>query len=358
MKKLTQFKKRNNLIIICIPHHHIGGAERVHLNIIKSLKRKPIVFFDYSNTEQISKEFSDNAYCFLITSEKRTKFAIRLIEIISSFLPITIFGCNSSLFYKLIYKVKNKVNSIDLTHAFSYPEKGIEISSLPHVDLINKRVVINNRTFEDYKKLYELNNIDASLLKRFHIIENGVEIKDFLTHRIDSRFHNFTVGFVGRNSPEKRPELFFKIVKKIKLRAKIIGDNFDNFKNDFPNVTYFENCNNPELIQKQFSEISVLVVTSRREGFPLVIMEAMEMGIPVISTNVGSIEDHLINKKNGYLIDSKDDKEFLNFAREKILEISSDKELYTKISLNAREHACENFNIQGFKKNYQKLFYE
>lgn len=352
--KLGKFK----IIIFVIPHHFIGGAERVHLNIIKSLKSKPIVFFDCSNSKDISKEFSENAYCFLLTNHKRIEFTIRCIKIVSYFLPITIFGCNSSLFYRLLGEVKKNVKSIDLTHAFSYPENGVEISSLPYIDLIDTRVVINNKTFEDYKKLYELSSIDEFLLKRFKIIPNGVEIREFLPDKIDSRFSDFTIGFVGRNSSEKRPELFFKIVEKIKFKAKVIGDNFDNFKNDFPDVIYFENCNNPELIRKEFLDISVLIVTSSREGFPLVIMEAMEMGIPVISTNVGSIKDHLINKKNGYLIDSDNEVEFLNSTLNKILKISLDREHYREISLNAREHAYEYFNIQVFIKNYQKLFYE
>jgi len=352
--KLEKFK----IVFIIIPYHHIGGAERVHLNIIKSLKRKPIVFFDYSNTEQISKEFSENAYCFLLTDNKRKEFAFRFLQIISFFLPIVVFGCNSSFFLKIISKLKKRARLIDLTHAFSYPEKGMEIISLPYVDFINTRIVINNKTFEDYKNLYDLNNIDVSLLKRFRIIENGIKISDFDQFKIDSRFRNFTIGFVGRNSPEKRPELFFKILESLDLRAKVIGDNFDNFKNDFPEVIYFENCNKPESIREQFSEISLLVITSSREGFPLVIMEAMELGIPVLSTNVGSIADHLINDRNGYCVDSQNDNEFLDFIIDKIKDIVKDRELYQKISLNARQYACENFDIKIFEKKYQKLFYE
>lgn len=349
--------KISRLVIFFIPHHHIGGAERVHLNIIKSLKYKPIVFFDYSNTNQISEEFRENAYCFVITSDKRRKFAICFIQIVSSFLPVVVFGCNSNLFYNIIFKLKNKVKSIDLTHAFSYPEKGVEISSLPYVSLLNKRVVINNKTFNDYKALYLANGIDQLLLSRFKIIPNGITIKNFDNNQIDSRFANFTIGFVGRNSPEKRPKLFFDIIKNVLVKAKVIGDNFDDFKNDFPDVIYFENCNIPELIREQFSEISLLVVTSSREGFPLVIMGAMELGIPVISTNVGSIEEHVIENKNGFLGSVEED-EFLAFATENINKLIDDKELYVTLSLGAREHAVKNFDIENFNTQYRELFYE
>lgn len=350
---LIKFK----VILFFIPHHHIGGAERVHLNIIKALKYKPIVFFDYSNTNQISKEFLENAYCFLITNSKRRKFAFYFLQIISSFLPVVFFGCNSSLFYNFVAKLKGKIKTIDLTHAFSFSESGMEISSLPYINLLNERVVINNRTYEDYKKLYKENGIDDSFLSRFRVISNGVKIYDFDSSQIESRFSNFTIGFVGRNSPEKRPELFFEIVKKLKVKAKIIGDNFESYKKEFPTVTYFENCNDKDLIRQQFLDIAVLVVSSSREGFPLVIMEAMELGIPVITTDVGSISDHLKDGKNGFITPVKAEL-FVEYTSEKIMKFINDEELYFRLSLNAREYAVKNFATESFNSQYQELFYE
>lgn len=349
--------KKIKLIFFLIPHHHIGGAERVHLNVIKALKYKPIVFFDYSNTNQISKEFLENAYCFLLTNSKRRKFAFRFLQIITFFLPVVFFGCNSSLFYNFVAKLKGKIKAIDLTHAFSFPENGMEISSLPYINLLNERVVINNKTYEDYTKLYKENGIDDSFLSRFRIISNGVKIYDFDSAQIESRFSNFTIGFIGRNSPEKRPELFFEIIKRLKIKAKAIGDDFENYKKEFPNVTYFENCNSEELIRKQFSNISLLVVSSSREGFPLVIMEAMEQGIPVLSANVGSVSEHLIDGENGFLAPIEAG-EYVEFAIEKIIKLADNKELYLSLSLNAREHAKINFAIENFNAKYQELFYE
>lgn len=345
------------LIFFFIPHHHIGGAERVHLNIIKALKYKPIVFFDYLDSDIISEEFSKNAHCFVINSNKRREFAIRFLQIISYLLPVVLFGCNSGLFYNFVSKLKGKIKAIDLTHAFSFPEQGMEISSLPYVNLLDKRIVINNKTFNDYNALYKKNAIVESLLDKFKIIPNGIAIKDFDESQINSRFANFTIGFVGRNSPEKRPELFFEVIRQTKVKAKAIGDNFDKFKIDFPEVDYFENCNDPEIIRKQFSGISLLIVSSSREGFPLVIMEAMEMGIPVIATNVGSISEHIINDENGFLSDVNKE-QFLNFATSKIKLIIEDEELYHNLSLKAREHAEQNFDIKIFNKQYRELFYE
>lgn len=344
------------IIIFFIPYHHIGGAERVHLNIIKSLKHKPFVFFDYSNSNQISKEFRDNAYCFLVTNARRKKYAFKFIKLLSFIFPMIVFGCNSSLFYTFISNLKNKIKAIDLTHAFSYPDFGIELVSLPYVQFLNKRVVINNKTFEDYKKLYSEKAISLNLLKQFVIIPNGIQIKEFSSEKIDSRFSNFTLGFVGRNAAEKRPELFFSLVNRLNIRAKVIGDNFDSYKSNFPNIHYFENVNDSELIRKEFSSISVLIVCSSREGFPLVIMEAMELGIPVIATDVGSVSEHLKDELNGYLGPANKN-EFLTFANEKLINLRVNRELYVQMSLQARNYAVENFGIEEFNNKYRELFY-
>ena len=351
--KLVNFK----IIFFFIPHHHIGGAERVHLNIIKALNFRPIVFFDYSDSKVISKEFNDSSFCFFTTGLKRKRIAVYFVQLMSLFFPVILFGSNSPFFYEMLTKVKKSVRSIDLTHAFTSSGKGMENISLGCVDKINSRIVINTKTLEDYELLYKSNGVPSSLMERFKIIANGVKIHKFDYAQIESRFQNFTIGFVGRNSPEKRPELFFEIVKKLKVKAKVIGDHFESYKKEFPAITYFENCNDEALIRQQFLNISALIVSSSSEGFPLVIMEAMELGIPVISTDVGSIFEHVNNNENGFLL-PVDDKQFINGAIQKINKLSSDKELYVRISTTARAHAVQRFEIAFFNEQYQELFYE
>lgn len=349
--------KRNKLIIFIIPYHFIGGAERVHLNIIKALPYKPIVFFDYSNSRQIDSAFKDNAYCFLITTSKRRKMALRVIQFLAVFFPVTLFGCNSAIFYQFVSKLNRKCIAIDLTHAFSFPQKGMEVTSLSYIDLLDKRIVINSKTLEDYKQLYSKNNINPEFINRIKIIPNSIEIKEFEHNKISSRWNNFTIGYVGRNSIEKRPELFFEIIKRTKVKAKIIGDDFSLFKKEFPDVIYVENCNDPEIIREQFSAISLLLVTSSREGFPLVVMEAMELGIPVLATDVGSISEHVVDYQNGF-IGPIEQEFFLNFSSTIILKLIADEQLFYNLSINARQYAENNFAIEKFNTNYRKLFNE
>lgn len=346
------------LIILIIPYHFIGGAERVHLEIIKSLPKKPIVLFDTSDGNIISTEFKEHAYCFPIISARARTLAKKLIIFISRIVRIKIFGCNSPFFYEILPFLSKKTLRIDLTHAFSYPEFGIENIAINYVKYIDYRIIINQKTLNDYKKLYKKSGINNNYLSAFKIIPNGIELYEFDTDIICKRSNNFKIGYVGRCAEEKRPEVFLQISKLLEsnlISSIAIGDDFSKLKDQYNHVDFIEGLNSPKIVRKYFSDISLLIVTSYREGFPLVIMEAMELGIPVLSTDVGSIAEHVKDGYNGYIINEESGCLMENFAS-KVLVLQANKTLYKQLSLNARAYAVKNFNKEHFKLAYNNIF--
>ncbi|KKD59394.1 hypothetical protein RN22_15870 [Grimontia sp. AD028] len=60
---------------------------------------------------------------------------------------------------------------------------------------------------------------------------------------------------------------------------------------------------------EKYSAISssdILVLPSYREGMPIVILEAMSLGVPVISTNIAAIPELIQHDVNGYLLEPGD----------------------------------------------------
>ncbi|WP_299177512.1 glycosyltransferase family 4 protein [uncultured Chryseobacterium sp.] len=341
------------MVIFFFSYHKIGGAEKVHQEILKSISRPGLVLFENISYGDNMGDFPKFSRCYGVKNRYKRKFAVFFINFLSLFMPVTVFGCNSYFFYQSLPKLRNRIKKIDLTHAFSKPEVGVETLSIPFLQYLDKRIVINNRTFEDYQTLYSEHNIPSSLLEKIEKIENGIEIHPFDEAAVSKRFNNFTIGYVGRNSKEKRPEIFLQIVEYFpQLKVKMIGDDFYEFKSK-PEITFFEGCNDEKIIRKEFSEISVLILPSSREGFPLVIMEAMELGIPVIATDVGSIKEH-INERNGFVFES-DKEAFIEKAVKTIGRLVDDKDSYHTLSYEAREYAVKNFDISRFRQKYLEL---
>ena len=94
------------------------------------------------------------------------------------------------------------------------------------------------------------------------------------------------------------------------------------------------------------------VLSSRFEGFGIVIIEALACDTPVIATNCESGPSEIIeNKKNGLLIPVEDEKA-LKEAMEKLFH---DKELYMKLKSNAYR-SVKKYDIKNVVQDWIKLF--
>ena len=57
-----------------------------------------------------------------------------------------------------------------------------------------------------------------------------------------------------------------------------------------------------EEMPKFYNSLNLYVCASKTEGTPLTVIEAMAMGIPVISTNVGVVEEALGENGKSYIL--------------------------------------------------------
>ena len=82
-------------------------------------------------------------------------------------------------------------------------------------------------------------------------------------------------------------------------------------------------------IRKAFEWADLMVLPSRFEGLPLVIIDAMGSGVPVIATDVGAIGEVVEHEVNGYLFDEAG---FVLEAAELLLELSAHRERLQTLS--------------------------
>lgn len=365
---LIRLKKKlnNTKIFFFFPFYHIGGAERVHidiLNVFKDLKTVCIItskssnnyFYEEfnSNTELIEIEAFNNKY--------QQKYIDKIVSKINDTKNSVVLGCNSGLFYNLIPLFKNHVKIIDLIHAFSYEEKNsAEKFSLPLVDRIDNRIILGKKTYTDFEKLYQENEIDLKNLNKIKIIKNKVEVP--LNPPLKPTNEKLKILFVGRNSYEKRPGIFFKIAekcleKKLAIEFIVIGD-FNNLSSTLSNVKIEGLITNKKTLIQQYTNADLLLITSSREGFPMVILESMAYGVIPISTDVGEINEFINNEnKNGFLITNDPDEEkiIIDFV-EKITLLLEDNNLLKEMQSHSYQTIEKNYKTEIFTKSYKSLF--
>ena len=110
-----------------------------------------------------------------------------------------------------------------------------------------------------------------------------------------------------------------------------------------------------QLVRKvnwMYLEIDIFFLPSLYEGLPMVILEAMASRTPVISMDVGGISEVIVDNYSGFLVEEKNYAQFIS----KIIELKNDVTLRSKFSSNAFEIISNNFDIQKYCENVEKIY--
>jgi glycosyltransferase involved in cell wall biosynthesis len=166
-------------------------------------------------------------------------------------------------------------------------------------------------------------------------------------------------AFIGRVTQIKRPDRFLDVVSEIKKR---------NISLDFfiaGDGELLEACRERIIaenlpvkvlgwqsnIEKVLSVADIVVLTSDNEGTPLSLIQAGMAGLPVVSTNVGSVPEVVLDNVTG-LITSLDVQEIAD-ALEKLV---SDKALRAQLGIAAQEFTLANFGVQRLVRDHELLY--
>ena len=92
--------------------------------------------------------------------------------------------------------------------------------------------------------------------------------------------------------------------------------------------------------------LPAIIVPNDMDGIPVVLMEAISYGLPLISTEISGIPEICIDNYNGYLIEEKNVSKIVNA----IINLNKNKKLRDKFSLNSIK-LSNDYNIKINSKN-------
>ena len=166
-------------------------------------------------------------------------------------------------------------------------------------------------------------------------------------------------AFIGRVTQIKRPDRFLDVVSEIKKR---------NIRLDFfiaGDGELLEACRERIIaenlpvkvlgwqsnIEKVLSGADIVVLTSDNEGTPLSLIQAGMAGLPVVSTNVGSVPEVVLDNVTGF-VTSLGVQEIAD-ALEKLV---SDNDLRAQMGIEAQEFTLANFGVQRLVQDHEVLY--
>ena len=205
--------------------------------------------------------------------------------------------------------------------------------------------------FHPFEKRYPDNTIYISntinLLKYDYVERNALHPKILWVRSLSSIYN---------------PEMAIRCVAMLKekypmVSLTMVGPDKENLLQDCRNLTeklgitvaFLGKLEKDDWI-KLSRDFSIFINTSNYDNMPISLIEAMALGLPVVTTNVGGIPFLVENEKTAMLVNQEDTNEMAN-AIDRLL---SDKELSLKISKNARI-LVESFDWEIVKNKWQVI---
>ena len=230
------------------------------------------------------------------------------------------------------------------------------------LNLCDKLFVLSEKFKDDF------NFIDNH--KKIKVLENTIKIENIKFHR---DFDKLRIIYVSNFIKSKGYDLILKTCKlladqKIDFMCEMYGKflNIGSNKEDISanqlrkefldfikhnklenNISFSENLD-PKEKYKKLRNANVFVFPSNYpgEGLPLSLLEASANKLPIISTNHGAITDIVKVGNNGFILESLNELEIMNY----LIQLTKNKELFKTMSESSFKVFNESFNYKKIKE--------
>jgi len=168
------------------------------------------------------------------------------------------------------------------------------------------------------------------------------------------------IGTVGRMADVKNHPLLIRALAPVlskQLQLLIAGGGEDEARTaalvDELGVREFVHLTGPTRdVARLLTALDTFALSSKTEGLPLVIPEAMCTELPVVATAVGGVPKVVDDGETGFLVAPGDE----DALREKLLELQLDPELAIRLGKRGRQVACERYSVRRVADEYAACY--
>jgi glycosyltransferase involved in cell wall biosynthesis len=308
---LRQSRRRIGLFT---PHLGVGGAESVLLELAGQIDRSKfevLLIATQSKDSRLLPEWRERVDWIydlekLVPGEKAPRF---LYSVAANWELDALLVQNSAAAYSILPALKQKrpaTKVIDLLHAVD-EDWDFFAATLEVAEHLDRRIVISEA---GRKRLEDMDTPE----EKIRLIRNGVDLGYFdparyergtLRQQLRLKPSAAVVLFAGRLDAVKRPLLLPDVAEELKRIRGEAGAHFV-VAGDGPEAGGLRSSIQTHRLDKDFTllghtadiagplaEADVLLIPSKSEGIPLVLLEALAMQVPVVACRAGAIEEAL-----------------------------------------------------------------
>ncbi|MGT2716210.1 glycosyltransferase [Streptococcus respiraculi] len=192
------------------------------------------------------------------------------------------------------------------------------------------------------------------------VLANVVDGEDIQKRSELVKTENYDIIYVGRLTAQKNPLKLLDvlervIVKQSDVKIAVIGSGdmkekvleVAKEKKLLRHITFYDFILNPLPYLKN---AKVMVMTSKFEGLPMVALESLALGTPVVSTPVDGLKEVVENGLNGFLAEDS------QALADKIFEIVSDEALRERLSKGAAKNFEKINDIANYRNQLDRIY--
>ena len=189
--------------------------------------------------------------------------------------------------------------------------------------------------------LYQLLSPDFAIVRSPKSFNSQIGVALSLWQMSDD--YNLALIEAGISKPHEMEALQKMINPEIGVLTNIKKAHFENFESKEEKILEK---------MKLFKNADIFILPSFTEAFPLVLLEAMQFELPVISTCVGGIPEMIIDNESGLLAEPDN----AQMLAEKISILLNDKVLRCELGKNGYERFKNNYTLRHYEKNIHNVF--
>lgn len=258
-------------------------------------------------------------------------------------------------------------------------DQEIEEKHIKELNIIDGHIFVSEYSkFKYIQKVYQFENF---ITEKSYVIKNGINLKNFVFNpivrnqereKLGLLTNEFVIIYVGKIIPRKGLGNLVDAINFLSPKIKnnitlLLAGSFDYFqskKTDYSNgveekikiykiKSHLLGYVPHKDIFRFFCASDLLVFPStEEEGMPLTILEAQAMGLPVISSKVGGIEEVILNGVNGFTYPKESEPIIITKLIEQIYNEPSLREKFSKNSLN---NVVYTFSSERMAKDFENL---